>query len=137
MKLFLRKYIVLLLITLVILLAGISVYLYKKNTNNPEAISQAEVKSLVTKVGRLMILPQGETPTIATVSDPEALKDQAFFADAKKGDKVLIYSNAKKAILYSPSEDKIVTIAPLNSDAGAKTDIQTPAAETSKTDNKN
>ena len=62
-----------------------------------------------------------ETPTIATVSDPEALKNQAFFVDAKKGYKVLIYSNAKKAFLYDPSADKIVNIAPLNTEASKTT----------------
>ncbi len=134
MKTFLRKYIVLILILLVILLAGVSAYLYKKATSNPNAASQAEVKSLVSKVGRLMVLPEGETPTIATVSDPEALKDQAFFAEAKKGDKVLIYSNAKKAILYDPEMDKIITIAPLNTDT-TKTPTVTPV-ESSKPDTK-
>jgi hypothetical protein len=66
-----------------------------------------------------MVLPADETPTIATVSDPEKLKDQPFFANAKKGDKVLIFSNSAKAILYSPTEDKIVEVAPINSSAGA------------------
>ncbi len=131
MKAFLRKYIVVILILLVVILAGVSAYLYKKSTSNPDAASQAEVKSLVAKVGKVMVLPEGETPTIATVSDPEALRDQAFFVDAKKGDKVLIYSNAKKAILFDPSADKIVNIAPLNTDT-VKTSTVTPT-ETSKT----
>lgn len=135
MKAFLRKYIVVILILLVIVLAGVSAYLYKKSTSNPDAVSQAEVKSLVAKVGKIMVLPEGETPTIATVSDPEALKDQAFFVDAKKGDKVLIYSNAKKAILFDPVANKIVNLAPLNTDAG-KTPTVTPS-ETSKSDKKN
>lgn len=129
---FFRKYFPLIMIALVVLLAGTSLYFYKKSSGNPDAEAQAEVKSLVSKVGKLMFLPEGETPTIATVSDPEALKDQAFFADAKKGDKVLIYSNAQKAILYDPSADKIITIAPLNTDT-AKNPTTTPSTET-KTD---
>lgn len=120
-KKFLRHYLPAILVALVIVLALTSAYFYKKSRTNPNAASQAEVKSLVSKVGRLMILPTSETPTIATVSDPEALKDQTFFVDAKKGDKVLIYSNAKKAILYDPKADKIVNIAPLNAEAPAPT----------------
>ena len=77
-------------------------------------MSQEEVKKVVAQVGKLILLPEGETPTIATVSDPSALKNQAFFADAKKGDKVLIYTNAKKAILYDPVIKKIINVAPVN-----------------------
>jgi hypothetical protein len=65
-------------------------------------------------VGLLIVLPKNETPTIATVSDPSVLKNQAFFVDAKKGDKVLIYTNAKKAILYDPVIKKIINVAPVN-----------------------
>lgn len=116
-KRFFKRYFSLIMIFLVLILAGTSVYFYRKAKNDPNAATQAEVKSLVSKVGKLMVLPGGETPTIATVSDPEALSDQTFFVDAKVGDKVLIYSNAKKAILFSPEQNKIINIAPLNSES--------------------
>lgn len=79
-----------------------------------EVTQQDEVAKLVGLVSKLMILPDGETPTLATVADPEKLKDQAFFAKAKVGDKVLIYTNAKKAILYNLETNKIVEVAPVN-----------------------
>jgi hypothetical protein len=122
---FIRYYLPALLVGLVVLLGATSAYFYKKSKSNPNEASQTEVKSLVQKVNRLVVLPMDETPMIATVSDPAALKDQSFFIDAKKGDKVLIYSNAKKAILYDPTLDKVVTIAPLNISAGT-----TPAMTT-------
>lgn len=81
---------------------------------NPQAVAQKEAEALVAKVGRLVVLPDGETPTVATVSDPEALKDQAFFAKAQIGDKVLIFAEAKKAVLYSVSLNKVIDVAPLN-----------------------
>jgi hypothetical protein len=86
---------------------------------NPQAASEQETRELVAKVSKLIVLPQGETPTIATVSDPAALKDQPFFANAEKGDKVLIYAQAKKAILYSLALNRIVDVAPLNIGANA------------------
>lgn len=132
-KRFLRKYFS---IIIILLLALTSFYFYRKAKNDPNAQAQAEVKSLVSKVGDLMILPSSETPTIATVSDPEALKDQVFFIDSQKGDKVLIYSNAKKAILYRPDEDKIITIAPLNTDS-SNTPTTVPTTDSSKPDTKN
>ncbi|MBP6883886.1 MAG: hypothetical protein KBC06_01490 [Candidatus Pacebacteria bacterium] len=103
---------VFLLVTVVV----IGGYFYKNNIsyNNPEAVNRTEIQMLTEEVGQLIVLPTNETPTIATVSDPSALKNQAFFADAKKGDKVLIYTNAKKAILYDPIIKKIVNMAPVN-----------------------
>jgi len=100
-----------------LLAAGAIVYLsfqIMELKKNPQQVAQQEVQELVTKVSQLIVLPEGETPTIATVSDPEKLKDQPFFSKAQKGDKVLIYTNAKKAILYSPTTNKIVEVAPIN-----------------------
>lgn len=71
-----------------------------------------------------MFLPIGEIPTVATVSEPEKLKNQEFFKDAKKGDKVLIYTNARKAILYDPLADKIITIAPVSLDKNSNTEVE-------------
>ena len=86
---------------------------YQLVRDNPQGVVQEESRELVAAVSRLIVLPDGEEPTIATVSDPEALKGQAFFAKAKTGDKVLIYTNARKAVLYDPEADKIVEVAPL------------------------
>ncbi len=106
-------------------LAGYFFYQLYVLKQNPQATTQKETADLVAKVSKLIVLPTGETPTIATVSDPEALKDQVFFAQAQKGDKVLIYAEAKKAILYSVTLNKILEVAPLN--IGDKTAKTTPA----------
>ncbi len=72
---------------------------------------KAETKDLVDKVGKLMVLPEGE-PTIATVVDSEKLaSEQVFFKDAKNGDKVLIYKD--KAIIYNPAENRIINVGPV------------------------
>ncbi len=80
------------------------------------------MKKLVLEVGKLIELPIGEDPTVATVTDITKLKDQPFFAKAKNGDKVLIYTNARKAILYDPQAKKVIDIAPIN--------IGSPSAQT-------
>ena len=97
---------------------------------NPQILAQQEVQKVVAEVSRLIVLPEGETPTIATVTDPDLLKDQPFFAKAQKGDKVLIYTNAKKAILYNPTSNKIVEVAPLN--IGNNTSTPTPSSTEKK-----
>lgn len=117
---------------LVVLLGatGSAVYYWRQANRfklDPQARAAAEVADLVAAVGRLIVLPTGEEPTVATVADPERLKDQPFFANAKTGDKVLIYSGAKRAILYDPRQDKIVEVAPLNFESAAPKTPPPPA----------
>ena len=112
-----KKWVNLVLVVVVIGAGSLAYYFYNNYQDlkaNPQKVAQQETKDLVAAVSKLMILPEGEDPTIATVADPEKLKDQAFFAKAQKGDKVLIYANAKKAVLYNPESNKIVEVAPLN-----------------------
>jgi hypothetical protein len=77
------------------------------------AASNKQVNSVIEEVGKLVILPTGETPTVATVAQADKLRSQSFFANAQNGDKVLVYSQHKEAILYRPSDNKIVLIAPV------------------------
>lgn len=103
---------------LAVLVGGGIVYgaiqLQKGQQKNSVLGAQQEVVTVINQVGKLIELPGGETPTIATVSDIAKLKGQPFFSNAKNGDKVLIYTQAKEAILYRPSENKIVKVAPVN-----------------------
>ncbi|MDO8499228.1 MAG: hypothetical protein Q7S66_01040 [bacterium] len=87
---------------------------------NPQKLNQEETAQLVERVGKIIILPEGEQPTVATVADLSRLKDQPFFAKAQVGFKVLLYTQSRKAILYDPVENKIVEVAPINiGDTGA------------------
>ncbi|MFO0781635.1 MAG: hypothetical protein U0524_01955 [Candidatus Saccharimonadales bacterium] len=111
---------------IVMLAIGSSIFFYNKyqqsqqQLKNPQTALQAQTTELVNKVGELTALPD-EAPTVATVSDVSKLANQSFFAGAKNGDKVLIFSKSKKAILYRPSENIIVNIAPLNIDSSSQT----------------
>lgn len=84
-------------------------------------MAKEEIKSLIEKVGNIIELPQGETPTIATVTDLSKLRDQPFFSNAKLGDKVLVYAAAKKAFLYRPSTDKIIEVGPVSTSSPTPT----------------
>lgn len=81
--------------------------------NSPQATA-SEIRVLVDQVGRIVALPPNETPTVATITDIEKLKEQPFFANAKNGDKILIYRIARKAYLYRPEDNKIIEVAPIN-----------------------
>ena len=117
---FKSKLVVPAVIGVVILLAlgGGGYFIYQKIQSqpaaNPQQATQDEVKKLVAEVGRLIDLPIAESPTIATVTDVSKLKGQPFFQKAKNGDKVLIYTQAKKAYLYDPKIKKVMDVAPIN-----------------------
>lgn len=96
-----------------VLSGGIGYYFYAKAHSDPQKVAQAEVKSLLAQISKLMVLPDNEQPIVATVADPTKLKDQPFFANAKKGDKVLIFNASRKAVLFDPVGNKIVNVAPL------------------------
>lgn len=82
--------------------------------STPEAqqeINRKEVEELVSEVGQLINLPEGQ-PTVATIQDVEALaQQQPFFLGAQNGDKLLIYET--KAIIYSPITHKLINVGPV------------------------
>lgn len=133
------------LLILVIVLAGglgyVSYRYYQMNKQfktvaDPKAQTEANkqlVAETITKVKKHMMLPIGEEPTIATITDAAALiKEQEFYKGAQNGDQVLLYMKAKKAIIYSPSRDLIVNAGPIyvnDNAAPAASKATTPAAK--------
>lgn len=115
-----RRALVTLIVVAAIVVAAVFGIKYRNAQNhanelasNPQAAAKAAVQSTVDAVGKLVQLPANETPTLATVTDASKLKNQAFFAKAENGDKVLIYTQAKLAVLYRPSTNKVINLAPL------------------------
>ncbi len=115
-----KKTLIIAALVCVIILLLPAVYFYnqyqktQKLLKNPTLAAQEDAKELVSKVGKLIDLPKNEVPTTATVSDKTKLMGQAFFTKAENGDKVLIYSSIKKAILYRPSTNRLIDVAPVN-----------------------
>lgn len=114
-----RKSVIVSFILLILLAIGGSsagiyyFYQYKSllaRTNDPNLV----VQELLMKVGKLLDLPTGEQPTVATVTNPELIKDQAFFTKAKKGDRVILYPNARLAILYDETANKIINFGTMS-----------------------
>jgi hypothetical protein len=97
---------------------GIAGYFYLQYQKTQDQLDKTthsnEQAALIAEVGKLIVLPTGEQPTIATVSDLNRLKGQSFFSRARNGDKVLIYTKAQEAILYDPLANKIVEVGPIS-----------------------
>ena len=104
---------------LAVLGLGSGVYFYQQyktsegKLKNPTEAAKIESKELMVKVGKLMMLPNEEAQVL-TVADVETLKKtQSFFIDGKDNDKLLLFQIAKKAVLYRPSTNVVVNVAPI------------------------
>lgn len=106
-----NKIINFLVVVIILILAFWGGYSYGQLEKTKNNIKDSENSSmLIDRVSSLYLVPKGEVPTIATVSDPQAVKEKSFFTLSEKGDKVLIFTSIGKAILYRPSIDKIVEV---------------------------
>ncbi|MDA9865569.1 hypothetical protein N9C96_02725 [bacterium] len=103
------------LVALIILL-GLSAILIQAITGgllggkNTDKITSNEVKA---RVAELIIVDQAN-PTVAEITDGAALRQDnpELYGDVQTGDYLLVYSD--KAIIYSPDQDKLVTVAPIS-----------------------
>lgn len=115
-----KRLLIYLLLSLSVILFGATGYFfyqYQKLARNPIAAQEAnqkETQKLTKDIGKLMLLPKDETPTVATITDVEKLKDQLFFKNAANGNKVLIYPDSKLAVIYDPKANLIVSVGPVN-----------------------
>jgi len=110
-----KFYVLITLLILFVALATLSAfYFYKKSKIEPVSTednnAQAQLEETIEHVGKIALLPPGDEPVLAVVSDPLQLKNDAFFVDSVVGDRVLIYPNIGRAFLYRPSTGKIINI---------------------------
>lgn len=122
------------LLGLVLVVGLLMVQLVRKNPGmlgllkGPEILKQ-EQEDFVAEVGKSISLPE-EVPTVAEVTDLENLTGQVFFEKAAEGDKVLIYADAKKVILYRPAEKRVVEVGTINVERDGEGEVAGLATET-------
>lgn len=99
-------------IALLVIGGAVALYIYDIPSQTPSQVASAdereEAAALLAKIGEIVDLPQDEFPTVATVSDTSLLPKEPFFANAKRGDRVLIYLKAGRAYLYDPEAHKLI-----------------------------
>ncbi len=127
--------VIVVLVFLLLISFGVAGYFYYQYKHAVPAAESDEIANLTKTIGDVLELPTGETPTLATVTDREKLAEQPFFQRAENGDKVLIYTNSGRAILYRPSTKKIVDVTTVNVNQGVAnsqqpTQTSAPATET-------
>ena len=101
-------YLVLVLVIALMSLLIIGFLLIQKRNNRADIVAE-NVKALISKH---MLLPTDEEPAYATITDKEKL-DTPFLKQAENGDKLLIYQNNQKVIIYRPSIDRIIDVGPV------------------------
>lgn len=112
-----KKILIAIVIVALLVIAG-GIYYWTTNKTG-DKISSAQVEAILSKLGARMILPTGEVPQIAPIDDPiESAKIQPFVSGAVKGDLLIVYVKAAKAIVYSPSRDLIVNVGPVTMNPG-------------------
>lgn len=99
--------------------AGIYYYSEYQKLSQRAKDPQAEIKEILDKVGKLIELPD-EEPTVATVQDAEQIRNQPFFAKAQNGYRVILFTNAKLAILFDEQANKLINVGSIN--------VSTPSA---------
>lgn len=109
---------------------------------SPEQLQQSQTDQYIAEINKLYALPTNEKPDVATVKDKDALKKQyPFFDQAENDDVVLIYKEAKLAILYRPATKQLIKVGPVNVENGVSirvigSETERKAVEKILTDNK-
>lgn len=67
---------------------------------------------LIGMISKRVVLPTSEKPQVSTVVD-ETKVNQPFLANSRKGDKVLLYFQESRAVVYRPSTGQVVNMGPL------------------------
>ena len=133
-KKILSKKLTKLVIAIIIILVIVGGGLYQaQKLNNATSengkLTPSAVNDLIAEVGDKMMLPKGETPTIATVTDVTKLEGQPFYRNAQNGDLLIVIGSTKQVLLYRRSIHKIINFAILNTNANS---TNTPASQSAQ-----
>lgn len=103
-------------------------------------ITEREAQKVKAEIAKLINLPQ-EEPVMALVTNADQLiAEQPFYQGVTNGDVLVIYPQARKAVLFNPRTNKLVNVGPVNvgeASASGKKEPGTlaPAEAEKKTDN--
>lgn len=131
---------VILAVVLALMIAGggATYYFYNQYREAKKALEaaqtggQGQIPELIEEIGKFYELPQGETPTIATIKSTENLQDNPFLSKGQTDDKLLIYTGSRVVIMYRPSTKKIIAVGTVNIEQKAE-EGASPAPEASPT----
>jgi hypothetical protein len=105
-----------LLLLAAIVVGAYYAYAWYTSPENTLVREEKRNKEIVLDLRKIILLPS-EEPAIYDIQDPILLmQSQPFFAGSQEGDKLIIFTQTAKAIIYSPDRDVIVNIGPVTAD---------------------
>ena len=133
-----RNVMSILLVCGILVLAGLASYSFWMYYSSQQELARVQQKTvqarnndasaIIADVKNHMVLPN-ETPIVTTVTNADAVRSQPFYANAKNGDRVLVFKT--RAILYRPSIDRVIEVGYIIPPPGGST--ATPSAQLSAT----
>jgi hypothetical protein len=73
-----------------------------------EEQSSFDIQATMRHLESIVDIVNGDIPTYALIDDPEKVRSEPFFTNAKSGDGLFVYPKTKIAILFRPSTKKII-----------------------------
>lgn len=96
-------------------------------SKSSNVLGQTTNQEIIDKVSKLIELPL-EIPSIEKITDKSIFKDQPFFNNSQVGDTILVYSGAKKLIIYREGVNKIIDVgAIVRSESSSSAAVEIPA----------
>lgn len=101
------------LLVLALLLGGGVYYAFSEHVITASPGTQvggvvSEKEEIIKVVRELIALPGREVPAYGVITDPMQLVGQPFFKNARRDDVVLVFTSAKRAVLFRPSTGQII-----------------------------
>jgi hypothetical protein len=93
--------------------------IYKNQIASQKKAQAKEEKQTVDKIAKLLRLPD-ENPIITTVYNEKDFENNNLFRPVKKGDKILLFINAKQAVIYRPSNNQVIEVLPVKANLKTK-----------------
>lgn len=80
-------------------------------SDKTRTVKLTQQQALLAELEKKILLPKGN-PLIFNVSDLPQLTTQDFFNGSKPSDKLIIFEQNQKAIIYDPTDHKIINVGP-------------------------
>lgn len=108
---------------LVVIMMALAIWmLVREGAISTQPTHTLDSSVIIERASRHMLVNANENPTVVIIDDPAKARgeDPDFFRLAEVGDRVIIWPD--KAVIYSPSKDKIVAVKNVSVDGGEGND---------------